>query len=523
MDFRDTALTLLPPPRDDEPASLRQDILDELSDHVVCAHNRELLRGVDSSVARQRVLERFGDPAAVARRLWFDAMKGKIMAQRVLIATCLVVMLASLSLVGMIWHLSSVAQRNAADAAAVAVQAMALQNEKAQVAQQEMLKQMREMSESIRSTRSLDWNPVTFRLSEDTLEGPPVAGVAITLEQRAVAITGSGSGPGGGMGQGPTTPILRVTDGSGIADFGVVHPGNYDFRVFKNDGQEYLATSGAFSIEPGTQFNKRIVCPKVPLERVPVRVRASLPGDLEKEKLVLCASFALKPIHRDTQWWALSQVRPGGPASDGRFPPSWSRLWPANHTVLCGPAMSMAQILPNKAISFWALSGRPHENIWADMRSTDLRELREPADVMEWERGTYELSGVIVLRPTRAAVGHSTKTRFDVLFMSQSHRRNLFMNHVVLDKPPAADDHDEPLTKNSQTRAWPDIEGNGNSMGRSHSMYFQDSVPWESWSAARTSFELRPGPTNEYAISLPDEVIEIVRAKLKADLPPKPQ
>ena len=42
----------------------------------------------------------FGDPAAMARRLWLDAMKGKIMAQRVLIATCLVVTLASLSLVG---------------------------------------------------------------------------------------------------------------------------------------------------------------------------------------------------------------------------------------------------------------------------------------------------------------------------------------------------------------------------------------------------------------------------------------
>ena len=31
MDFRDTLSALLPPPRDDEPASLRQDIIDELS------------------------------------------------------------------------------------------------------------------------------------------------------------------------------------------------------------------------------------------------------------------------------------------------------------------------------------------------------------------------------------------------------------------------------------------------------------------------------------------------------------
>ena len=34
MDFRDTLSALLPPPRDDEPASLRQDILDELGDHL---------------------------------------------------------------------------------------------------------------------------------------------------------------------------------------------------------------------------------------------------------------------------------------------------------------------------------------------------------------------------------------------------------------------------------------------------------------------------------------------------------
>ena len=70
-----------------------QDIIDELGDHLACAYNREFVRGEGSSVVRQRVLERFGDPAALARRLWFDAMKGKIMAQRVLIATCLVVML----------------------------------------------------------------------------------------------------------------------------------------------------------------------------------------------------------------------------------------------------------------------------------------------------------------------------------------------------------------------------------------------------------------------------------------------
>src|SRR5271163_3159145 len=99
MNFRESLIALLPPPRDDEPASLRQDIIDELGDHLACAYNRELLRGADSSVARQRVLERFGDPAAMARRLWLDAMKDKIMAQRMLIATCIVVMAACITAV----------------------------------------------------------------------------------------------------------------------------------------------------------------------------------------------------------------------------------------------------------------------------------------------------------------------------------------------------------------------------------------------------------------------------------------
>ena len=44
IEFRERLSALLPPPRDDEPASLRQDILDELADHLICAYNRELLR-----------------------------------------------------------------------------------------------------------------------------------------------------------------------------------------------------------------------------------------------------------------------------------------------------------------------------------------------------------------------------------------------------------------------------------------------------------------------------------------------
>ena len=96
MDFHDALTADLPAPRDDEPDSLRDDILAELADHLACAYRRELLRGADAATARQRVLERFGDPAAVARRLWLDAMRGKIMSQRILVVCCILLTLVSL-------------------------------------------------------------------------------------------------------------------------------------------------------------------------------------------------------------------------------------------------------------------------------------------------------------------------------------------------------------------------------------------------------------------------------------------
>jgi len=79
----------LPAPRDDEPRELRSDIADELADHLACSMARERLRDADQSIRSDKelldvVLERFGNPGQLARRLWWDAMKEKIMTQRIL-------------------------------------------------------------------------------------------------------------------------------------------------------------------------------------------------------------------------------------------------------------------------------------------------------------------------------------------------------------------------------------------------------------------------------------------------------
>ena len=91
----------LPAPRSDEPPSLRQDIVDELADHLHCAMRRELLATRDEPAARRRVLDRFGDPFEVARRLWFQAMWSKIMSQRIMFGAIGVLTIVCLGLTGL--------------------------------------------------------------------------------------------------------------------------------------------------------------------------------------------------------------------------------------------------------------------------------------------------------------------------------------------------------------------------------------------------------------------------------------
>ncbi len=46
-------------------------------------------------------------------------------------------------------------------------------------------------------------------------------------------------------------------------------------------------------------------------------------------------------------------------------------------------------------------------------------------------------------------------------------------------------------------------------------------LPIEYWNRARNEFEAKPGKVNEWTIRLPDELIQAVRAALKADTTPK--
>src|SRR5262249_18306213 len=92
-----------PGPSEEEPADLRRDIADELADHLETSFQNELSRTSDEGAAKAATLSRFGDPNRLAYRLWFDAMKGTIMTQRLTLAAVTAVAVASFGALFLSW------------------------------------------------------------------------------------------------------------------------------------------------------------------------------------------------------------------------------------------------------------------------------------------------------------------------------------------------------------------------------------------------------------------------------------
>lgn len=490
MDLSDILSGELPAPRDDEPAGLRQDILDELADHLACSYNRELLRGADPPEARRRAIERFGDPAAVARRLWLDAMKGKIMLQRAVIATCLIVALASLSAVALIWRQSALAQRDSARLTVEAMRVMAAQDEKARAAEQEMINQLREMTETIRKTGSLDWNPVKFQVTEGSAEGPPVKDVAIYL---------NGWKKVGGQPYPDDKDLSevgdRVTDEQGRADFGVVRPGDYQFRVSRSWKGGVAYSNGTFKVEPGSQIAMQIVCPKAPLPRVPVRIRLNWPEDLARENLAFHASFSLDAPTVGGLTWTIEEERPTDPAERG-LPPTTRE--PLTRSVLLGPGPAMALrglTEPLDRIYFWP-ADRPETMLLnAAILQGDLHEVKDPSAGFEIEEGRYSLDNLLILRPLADSGAAAGKDRFRVVLAS-----TLGDKHYHIGTGPPDD---------ANARRTPQLTDFGPFMnGGSFS-----SLDLPVW--ADLSFSASPGRVSEWTITLPEEWIHAIRERLK--------
>lgn len=265
----------LPPPHDEEPAQLRSDILDELQDHLSCAVDRERRRlqlsdqPVDPASVWAAVIDRFGDPSALARRLWFDAMKGRLMTQRVLIGAVLV--LTVLMVVGG-WSMTST------------LSAVVEQNQKANAAILERLSQ--ESPASV--TSSPEWVAVKYRLVQGTADGPPVVGQKVSFQQFV------------SNGAGRLNQISEITNSDGVADFGLLPYGTYNVSISSPAGM----MGEGVTFRPGRPIDTKIIVPHAP-QMVHVKFEYTRPdmtgwkwfGGNQPENLTPCLCIQYRPLH----------------------------------------------------------------------------------------------------------------------------------------------------------------------------------------------------------------------------------
>lgn len=278
----------LPAPRDDEPASLRQDIADELADHLSSAFTRELHLTRDESAAKANALDRFGDPRTIARKLWLDAMSEKIMSKRMTIVALLLVVLVTFGSTGMTWFLIDQArdanrmmlqQSNETNAALLA---------ESRKGNEQMLERLEVLAASVNApAKSMEWNPLKVRLFAEKAGRAPAAGFEVRISGHLLDTA-------------KEMTLARTTGADGFADFGQVRPGRHTMTIKTPWGES--SNGRSITVLPGEPQTVEAVTPPL-LEETDISLAVDWPTDLASRGLWLVCDFIRPPRDINGQRW----------------------------------------------------------------------------------------------------------------------------------------------------------------------------------------------------------------------------
>jgi len=275
----------LPEPHPEEPASLRSDILDELYDHLLSSLEHEQLTEADQETARKSVLARFGNPATIACRLWWDAMWERIMLQRITLVFVALLCCCAIVATFLIWK--TVVNSQLATAALMAqVQKLA---ERESVPAEPVDDRF----------KYLEWLPVTVRLQDE-------AGKPVNDEEYTVHIVGQNMSGNGGMDTYSGQP-----DEYGVVDFGLIKPGMRNISINKT-GLAY-SRDRTYSFRPGKPVELEITCPRELLHWDEKTLEIQWPDDLKDRDLWVYLRLTTEGRIVDGLKWTADQV--GTPSS----------------------------------------------------------------------------------------------------------------------------------------------------------------------------------------------------------------
>jgi len=264
----DDLAAAFPRPRDDEPPELRARIVKELRDHLTCAYRRELVLCGDETDAERRVLEKFGDPRRIARKLWFDAMQEKIMSQRWMFACSSALSVACLAMVGFVWH----GAQQSAEASRAMIASMQESNrqfvEQGRAFNALVLEKLNQPEHKAAPTALPDATRLKFRVVQGSAEGPPAPGCRVGIHSH---MWKGGSSSDAMLYIGETGP-------DGIVDCGLMNPGPYEYFIFAPGG---VYTSQQLYVRVGQPEQvETIACPAFENSRREIAFDVEWPDDL---------------------------------------------------------------------------------------------------------------------------------------------------------------------------------------------------------------------------------------------------
>ncbi len=286
MDWFNELTAKLPRRNDAEPPGLREQIVAELRDHLECDFRREMITAENEQAAWQCVHKKFGNPAEVALRLWLDAMKGKLMMQKLSLAFLTALVCLCLVMIGFMWNNFS-AQAD-------------MQHESLAKISEQFKSQMDRLVEQIPKMRA-EQTPVVVPESGDWRE------FSLTLEVEGEAPAESFSV--NILKPNQSVAIIRQTaqvKAGQTHNFGSIPPGNYNIQVTSPWGETYRTE---ILIGPGRENKLVVHAPATRPDFTEIGFRFTFLDNFkltEKDRLLLLASGVPKNRTIGTDHWGLS-------------------------------------------------------------------------------------------------------------------------------------------------------------------------------------------------------------------------
>lgn len=240
--------------RDNEPSELRGNIVDELGDHLDCALTREQPVTDDQTQAWLAVVERFGEPKEVARRLWFDSMKERIMRERITLVLMGLAVAACFAAIGLAW--------------------MAFQE--IRESNQTFLAKLDGLNiKAAESKGPSEWTKLSVGLVKGRKGGKPAEGFTVGLSGNAINPS-------------ERVELSEVADQQGLLTFSPIRPGKYHLYVQSPWGHQYYRE---LALLPGGPHFEEIVCPAGKPSMADVSFAVEWPDEFQDRKLLLHGAF----------------------------------------------------------------------------------------------------------------------------------------------------------------------------------------------------------------------------------------